>query len=223
MGKSAFITIFVITVLAHVLALRSYITKTDYISRPNVQVRHITMTRVCVKKPKPPKLDIPKIIPPQIQKPVIKTKPKPKKKPRKRVKRKKHPKKIKIPPKPVVHEVITPTPVLPKVETKAPVQMVDTTSIKDRYTSEIRREIKHNLFYPKIAKRMRMQDIVQVAFRVQKDGSITDIRILNHPRRQLANGAIKTLHRLDLKPIPKALNQPHLDITIPIEFKLTQG
>lgn len=220
LSRFAFLSIFIFITLIHALLLHSYLIKTDSISKPDTQVRHITLSHVVIKKPQPPKIDIPKIIPPVIQKPIIKPLPKPRPKPIH--KRKRHIKKREIIKKPLKHEIVLPQPT-PKIETKAPIKQIDTTSIKDKYTSEIRRQIKQHLFYPKIAKRMHIQDTVQVAFRVEKDGKISHVHIINHPRKVLSRGAIKTLNSLDLAPVPKELDQTYLDITIPIEFKLTQG
>ncbi len=221
MGRFGFLSVFISIVLVHVLILRSYLVKIDSISKPNAQIRHITLSRVIIKKPQPPKLNIPKITPSLVQKPIIKPLPRPKliHKP----KRKKHLKHKKTIQQKIVSKVLQQPKPIPKIETKAPIKQINTTSIKDKYTSEIRRQIKKNLFYPKIAKRMHIQDIVEVSFRVLSDGQISNIKIVNHPRKVLSRGAIKTLHALNLAPIPKELHQTYMDITIPIEFKLTKG
>ena len=65
-----------------------------------------------------------------------------------------------------------------------------------------------------------MQGTVQVAFRVLRDGSITNIRVVNSPKKRLGEGAIKTLKSISLRAIPSELNEQFLDINIPIEFKL---
>ncbi len=220
LSRFAFLSIFIFITLIHTLLLHSYLLKIDSISKPDTQVRHITLSHVVIKKNQPPKIDIPKIIPPMIQKPIIKPKHRPK--PIHKAKRKKHIKKRKTIKKPIHHEIVLQQPT-PNIETKAPIKQIDTTSIKDKYTSEIRRQIKQHLFYPKIAKRMHIQDIVEVSFRVLGNGKITNIKIVNHPRKVLSRGAVKTLNSLDLAPVPKELDQTYLDITIPIEFKLTQG
>jgi protein TonB len=182
----------------------------------------------------------PIILPPDPEPlPIIKPKPeiiKPKPIPKKRKKRIKKPKKklhkkvIKKRPisppilKQKVVEVVPqpePQPVIEEVI--APVVTVDTTSIKDQYTSEIRRQIQKHLYYPKMAKRLRMQGVVRVAFRVLEDGRITQIRVINSSKKLLSKGAIKTLKALSLRPIPAALHEKYMDINIPIEFKLVKG
>jgi protein TonB len=191
-----------------------------------------------VKKPIAPPVHkvAPIILPPdpeplpiiEPKKEIIKPKPTPKKRKKrvKKAKKKPHKRVIKkramIPP--VLKEKVVevkPQPVIEEVI--APVVSVDTTSIKDQYTSEIRRQIQKHLYYPKMAKRLRMQGVVRVAFRVLSDGSVTQIRVISSSRKLLSKGAIKTLKSLSLRPIPAALHEKHMDINIPIEFKLVKG
>lgn len=219
MGKLA---VFIVVVIAHLWALQAHIAKQNAVSKPKAKVHRITLSSVVVKKPVPilPKPKVEPIILPPDPEPIVKPKPKPKpkSKPKSKPKRKKKVKKPKI-----VEPVVIPEPIVQEPITEqviAPVVTVDTSSIKDQYTSEIRREIRKHLFYPKMAKRLRMQGIVQVAFRVLKNGEITDIRVLNNPKKLLGKGAIKTLKALSLRAIPAELNESHMDINIPIEFKL---
>ena len=220
MGKLGIFGIFIVVCVGHFFALKSAIAKQNHIPKPKAKVHHITLSSVVVKKPvaiaQPPKPE-PIILPPDPE-PTVKPEPKPKPKPKKRVK-----KPVAIP-KPIVEEIIQKAAPLPVVEQIiTPVATIDTASIKDRYTSQIRTKIRNNLIYPKMAKRLRIQDVVKVTFYVQKDGSITDIRVLNSPKKLLQNAAIKTLKSLSLEPIPSQLDEEFLDITIPIEFKLIQG
>lgn len=217
MGKFGFLGVFIIVSVVHYFVLQSYITKQSAVSKPKAKVHRITLSSVVVKKPVPipPKPKVEPIILPPDPEPIVKPKPKPKPKRKKKVKK---PKKVEpvIIPEPIVQEPIV-------EQVIAPVVTVDTSSIKDQYTSEIRREIRKHLFYPKMAKRLRMQGIVQVAFRVLKNGDITDIRVLNNPKKLLGKGAIKTLKALSLRAIPTELNESFMDINIPIEFKLIKG
>ena len=200
MNKFGFFGIFIAVCVAHLFALQSQFAKKSVIAKPKAKVHHITLSKVNIKKPKP----------------IVKPKPKPKPKPKKIVKKQKVIKPIVLPkPEPVVQAV---EPILKQVIT--PVAVIDTTSIKDKYTSEIRRQIQQNLIYPKIAKRLRMQGVVKMTFRVVKNGTITKIKTTNAPKKLLEKGAVKTLKSLSLKPIPTELKEDFLDITIPIEFKL---
>ena len=230
--------VFIAVVIAHLLALQTYIAKKEAVTKPKAKVYRITLSSVVVKKPVPippkPKVE-PIILPPdpepEVQKPepiILPPDPEPVVKPKrvkKKIKKRKKKKVVKpqpkpepiIEPEPIVEEVV-PEPIVEQV--KEVVQTVDTSSLKDAYTSEIRRQINQHLFYPRMAKRLRMQGVVEVAFRVLSDGSITNIQILNAPKKLLGKGAIKTLKMLNLRPIPNALGESFLDITIPIEFRL---
>ncbi len=223
MGKFGFLGVFIVVSAVHFFALQTYITKKDAVSKPKAKVHRITLSSVVVKKPVPipPKPKVEPIILPPDPEPIVKPKPKPKPKP-KRKKKVKKPKIVEpvVIPEPIVEEVVQ-EPIVEQVI--APVVTVDTSSIRDQYTSEIRRQIRKHLFYPKMAKRLRMQGIVQVAFRVLQNGDITDIRVINKPKKLLGKGAIKTLKALSLRPIPAALNESSMDINIPIEFKLVKG
>ncbi len=219
MGKFGVFGIFIVVCVGHLLALQSTIAKQNSISKPKAKVHHITLSSVVIKKetpvPTPPKPE-PIILPPEPE-PIVK-KPKPKPKPKRRVK------KPVITPPPVVEKTlkeVTPEPIVEQVIAK--VEKIDTSSIRDKYTSEIRVQIRKNLIYPRLAKRLRLQDIVKVSFRVQKNGTINNIKILNKPKKVLQNGAIKTLKSLTLKAIPSELDAEFMDIVIPIEFKLIQG
>ena len=164
----------------------------------------------------------PIVLPPD-PKPVIKPK-KVKKRVKKRKKRsKKKTKKIVkvVDPIPTIEPTPQPQEVIQEevIEAPAPtVVQVDTSSIRDRYTSLIRRLIRKNLYYPKAAIRMRMYGTIRVGFVVQKDGSITGIRILSGGKSLLKKGAIRTIESISPPPIPSELGVNQLELSIPIEF-----
>ena len=223
MGKLGFWGVLVVVGVAHWFALRSVIMTEAVVAKPKAKVHRITLSSVVIKKPAVKPTIEPIILPadpePVIEPIVEKPKPKPKKRKAKRKIKKVH----KPKPKPLIKEVI-PEVVEPiMTEQVAPVQEIDTSSVRDQYTSEIRRQIQRHLYYPRIAKRMRMQGVVRVAFRVLKNGNITNIRVINSPKKVLSKGAIKTLKSLALKGIPDALGEVFLDITVPIEFRLIKG
>lgn len=221
MNKFGFFAVFIIVLSVHLIILQSQAPRQSTVSKPDTKVHRITLSAVVVQKPPQPKIE-PIILPPD-PKPIVKPKPVEKPKP-KRKKKSKRAKRVKpkVIPEPV-HEIAAEVPELIVEQVISPVARIDTSSIRDRYTSLIRKEIRKQLYYPKMAKRLRMQDIVQVAFRVHVDGSISSIQLLNNPKKLLGNGAIKTLHALSLPPIPSELDTPYLDISIPIEFKLKKG
>ncbi len=217
MNKFGFLGVFAVVCLAHVFILNSYIKSPVVVSKPEKKVHKITLSSVIVKKPAPPPPPKPVILPPKKPKPIVK--PKPKSKPKKVVKKITKKPKIKKPPK-IVQK---PFPKVLKreiVQTVAPKEEIDTTSIRDKYTTHIREEIRKNLLYPKMAKRLRLEDKVLVKFMVSRDGTVSNIRVINKPRKLLSNGAKQTLKLIKLKPMPTELIDRVLYITIPIEFKL---
>jgi len=208
LGKLGFLGVFIVVCIAHFVALKSYIEPKTVVSKPEKEIHKITLSSVVVKKPTPPP-------PPPPPKPKPKIEPKPKPNPKKIVKKQKVQKPKKVTQKPfskVLKREI--------VQTVAPKEEFDTTSIRDKYTAHIRAEIRKNLLYPKMAKRLRLEDNVLVKFMVSRDGTISNIRIINKPRKLLGNGAKQTLKLIKLKPMPSELLDRVLYITIPIEFKL---
>ncbi len=228
LGKLGFLGVFVVVGLLHWLVLRTAIAQQPVISKPDAKVYRITLSSVVVKKSKP---KVEPIILPADPEPVVeveplieKPKPVPKKIKKMKPKRKKRKVKKVHKPKPIIKEkVIVPEVTEPIVEEIAPQQEIDTSAIKDAYTSHIRRQIQQHLYYPRIAKRMRIEGVVRVAFRVLKSGQITQIRVINSSKKLLSKGAIKTLKALSLKAIPDEIREEFLDINIPIEFRLIKG
>ena len=237
MGKFGTLAVFAVVVGAHLLALQTYISKKEHVAKPKAKVHRITLSKVCVKKPVvvPPKPKVEPIILPPDPEPVVEEvrhtvepiilppDPEPVVKP-KRVKKKKYKKRIVKKrvkkPVPIVEPLVEEVIVQPIVEQViAPKQVVDTTSIKDAYTSEIRRQIKAHLYYPKMAKRMRMQGVIKVSFLVLADGDITDIKVLNGTKSILRKAAIKTIKSLRLKALPSALGQTMV-VSVPVGFNI---
>ncbi len=221
MKKFGALLLFISVTIAHILALGWVIHAPKPTLSKKANITKITLSSVTIKKPiivppEPPK----KIIK---QKPIVK-KPKPKKKIIKKKKKKRKPRKK---PKPEIIEEIQPEPIIedipqtttPPVPQKA-IPQIDTASIKAIYTNKIRQSIQYNLIYPKIAKRLRHQGIVQISFRIEKNGTIKNINIISSPKSSLSKGAIKTIKSIKIEPIPKELNINYLDISIPIEFKI---
>ncbi len=189
MGTLWFFSIFIVVGALHVMILKSQITPEKEIYTTQKRVQKITLSSVSVKKRIP-------------SPPSNNPKPKP------RVKQKQ--KSLKAEPKITKREI---------VQAVAPAYKIDTTSVRNKYASYVREKIERNLFYPKKAKRLRLQGVVIVKFTVNKRGSISHIRVINSPAKLLAKSAIKTLKKLRLKPIPTELLDRVLYFTIPLEFK----
>ncbi len=92
------------------------------------------------------------------------------------------------------------------------------TALKKRYLAKIRELIKSNLYYPRVARRMRIQGVVKVSFIVNKNGEIDHIKILSSANKILSNGALKTLRSIKAPPIPAKLGVGTLELFVPIEF-----
>jgi protein TonB len=232
-GKFLVLVIFTGVFAAHLLILQTYHDKKSYISKPKAKVHRITLSSVVLKKPVviptvepiilPPDLEPePIVLPPDI-KPQIEAKQIKKRKRDKHKKKKKKPikkarKKPIVKQKPIIKkEVLEPIPIVEQVI--APPKMVDTSSLKDAYTSEIRRQIKLHLYYPKIAKRMRIQGVVRVSFLILADGNIKDISVLSGGKSILKKAAIKTIKSLHLKPLPALLGE-HMRVSVPVGFNI---
>ena len=220
MKKLGAILLFIGVTIAHVLTLGWVVNTPKPTISKKANITKITLSSVTIKKPI--------IIPPKPPKEIIKPKPiirKKREKPKKKIIKKRKPKSK---PKPKIVEKIEPQPIVeePQQATQSPpapqkaIAQVDTATIKAIYTNKIRQSIQHNLIYPKIAKRLRHQGVVKVSFRVNKNGTVKNIKVLNSPKSSLSKGAIKTIKSIKIEPIPKELNMPYMDITIPIEFKI---
>jgi protein TonB len=234
-GKFGVLSVFVVVFVVHLLALQTYIYKKEHVAKPKAKVHHITLSAVVVKKPVTvPKIE-PIILPPDPEpiveevKPVVEPivlplDPKPVVKPKRVKKKKKHKKRVlkKVVKKPLTIQqpIIEKVPLQPMVQqVVAPIQRVDTASIKDAYTSAIRRQIKLHLYYPKMAKRMRMQGVIKVSFLVLADGSITDIKVISGTKAILRKAAKKTIKSLRLKPLPSVLGD-RMRVSVPVGFNI---
>ncbi len=185
--------------------------QTKPISQPTPKVAPIIL---------PPDLIAPTRI---VQEKPIKKVVKPRKKRHVRKKRTKKPIRHKIvkrvEPQIVEEASVAPIQPQPVVQQQLHRRQIDTAQ-KSRYLALIRRRIKENLYYPRSAKRMHIQGAVRVAFRVSGSGEIGGIRVLESPNRRLSEGAKRTLESISLPPIPAEIGAEHLELTIPIEFKL---
>jgi len=79
--------------------------------------------------------------------------------------------------------------------------------------------IKQNLYYPRIAKKRGMQGKAMVAFTLNTEGEVIDIKALGGIASILSKAAIKTIHKAAQSfPHPKV----DLSLQIPIVYKLAQ-
>ena len=104
-----------------------------------------------------------------------------------------------------------------KVEEKAPQPLVDEKKdYLDKHLAQIRNLINQNVKYPLKAKKLSIEGIVTVRFRINENGTIENITILDG-HKFLQSATIEAIEEAS-KNFPKT-NQS-IEIQIPIEYKL---
>jgi len=92
-----------------------------------------------------------------------------------------------------------------------------TKEYTDNHEDEIRQLINNNLYYPRRARKRRLQGEVKVKFKLSVDAEVSGIEVLSSKSDILSRAAIKTLNNLSEK-FPKPSEE--LIIKIPILYKL---
>ena len=77
--------------------------------------------------------------------------------------------------------------------------------------------LQENLYYPRMARKRRIEGEVLVAFRLECDGTVHDLHIKRHARQILDRAAVETVASLSGK-LPHPKNT--LSIEVPIRFVL---
>ena len=104
-----------------------------------------------------------------------------------------------------------------KIEEKAPQPLVDEKKdYLDKYLAQIRNLINQNVKYPLKAKKLSIEGIVTVRFKINENGTIENITILDG-HKFLQSATIEAIEEAS-KNFPKT-NQS-IEIQIPIEYKL---
>ncbi len=241
MSGDKFIVIFTLVLIAHLVAFSTKVKAPTNSTAHDQKIYHITLHKSLIKsKPKeqtrakrnflvPPVMidePKPKSKPKPIRKkrflvpPIILDEPKPKAKKHKKKSLKKPQKRIKKRNFHKEKQTISNDSTLQNQPIKTVSTATVDPSLKKRYLRYVREQIRQNLYYPKAAKRLRIEGTVRVGFVVEKSGEVSTIKVLSFPHRTLAIGAKKTLKLLDLKPIPDSVGESRLRLEIPIEFKL---
>ena len=218
-----FLLVFSAVLLAHTILLSTEILEDVKVLDTQAKIQHITLTKMAIKKPTASKLleditekveepkkehlDTKRVSQKERRKPrqkkVLKKKKIPKKKKNKKQKKRQH--------RLVSHKQ------------KIYATKENLVTLKDKYIGYIRTEIRKKLVYPSIAKRMRMEDVIYVAFTVYKNGHIGNIRVLKGHKDILKKSAIKTLEKITIKSIPTQLGVTQLELKLPISFKIVRG
>ncbi|MFT7860329.1 MAG: energy transducer TonB [Sulfurimonas sp.] len=208
--KTVFVTVFVFVVAVHMLMLVNIVTQEEAVAVKKESVQKLDLRNVTIK-PKP--------------KPKVKPKPKPKPKP--------------VPkPKPIPEPEVVPEPELEpqepeKVEEVEEVEeqpvveeprlsAPEVEVIKSRYITKVKAAIEAKKYYPRRAKRLKREGVVEVRFTILKDGSVKDAALANPSRyKRLNKGALKTLKRVGkFAPIPQELKLDSWEVVVPIEYRL---
>ena len=90
------------------------------------------------------------------------------------------------------------------------------------YLRGLQQAIARNRFYPQGARREDRKGVVTVAFTVQSDGRLSDVRVTKGSGFDvLDQAAVETLRRLGrYKPIPPATGRNRWPVRVPIVFDL---
>jgi periplasmic protein TonB len=157
--------------------------------------------------------------------------PKPKPHPRPKPKVKPKPKPVAEPmplpePEPIDEPEIAPEPEPePVPESSAPSSQVPVSEaevIKAAYIAAVKAAIEAKKYYPRKAKRLRREGIVEVRFTIGADGTLGSISLAGASRyRRLNDGALQTLRDVGrVAPIPEALGLEFWEIVVPIVYRL---
>jgi periplasmic protein TonB len=160
-------------------------------------------------------------------------KPKPKPKPVRRSKPIAAPKVVKARPSPARAQPVaahTPgpaaaavaSPVAPEGETGSAKGSASVAAIEGDYLRGLQRAIARNRFYPPGARRQDVTGVATVAFTIQSDGRLGDIRLAKSSGSEaLDQAALETLRRLgSYRPIPAGTGRARWPVRVPIVFDL---
>ena len=107
-----------------------------------------------------------------------------------------------------------------EIENKPHSKVVETKDEKqeylDKHLAKIRELINENIIYPKRAKKLNIQGIVTIRFKILEDGNIVEIEVMQG-HKFLQKATIEAIQNAS-KLFPKVKNS--IEIQIPIEFKL---
>jgi protein TonB len=217
--------------IAHLYAFTTKIENRSAIKKSHKRYIKISLNKAYIKKPKPAPPTPPKKIEKKfLVEPIIlplkkieTTPPLRKSKKVKKQKRKKERTKKRVShTKPAAKTLRKTAPPQQIISKPLPKPTINDNREFNRYLSYIRREIKRNLYYPKIAKKLKIEGVVKIFFRVMRNGSVADVEVLNSSNGKLTKAALKTINSLSLKPIPSTIGKSNIEINIPVEFRLNK-
>lgn len=104
---------------------------------------------------------------------------------------------------------------IPQKEVEKPIKVSEEKVYLDKYLSQIREKINKNVNYPPKAKKLLIEGIVIVKFKIFENGTVGDIIIIKG-NPFLHNATIQAIKDASLE-FPKVLKE--LEIELPIEYK----
>jgi periplasmic protein TonB len=98
----------------------------------------------------------------------------------------------------------------------------DAKALESEYLKGLQQAITRNRFYPPAARREDVKGVVTVAFTVQGDGRIGEVRVAKGSGFETLDGAaVETLRRLGTyRPIPDGIGRSRWSVRVPIVFDL---
>lgn len=206
----------------------------EKIEEPNkkISLNHVEIKPI-IKKELPKKEEIKKVKEekPKVQekiikkevvkkqiKPKVKSKPKAKKVVKKTIKKEIRKQEVQKPVKKVVKEetITTPKPVISKKAVNTAPKVNAKQEFLNKHLSQIRNLINENIKYPKRARKLKIQGLVTVKFKILKDGKLGEIQIIDG-NKFLRKSTIEAIKRAASN-FPKTTTD--IEIKIPIAYKL---
>ncbi|MEA1891652.1 MAG: TonB family protein [Campylobacterota bacterium] len=127
--------------------------------------------------------------------------------------------------KPIAQAIIEP--VTPKIIKATPVKTIPAeqkplfdADMKALFISGLYAKLEEQKHYPKMAKRRKLEGVVEVSFTLCKDGEIKDVFLHKNCSHSILDKAalkvVKSIRRY--KPIPDAVSMASLNLNIPIRY-----
>jgi protein TonB len=101
-------------------------------------------------------------------------------------------------------------------------KVVSNPHLERQYEQGIRQRIEQKKVYPRLAKRMRKQGVVKVAFTISRNGIVSKLRIVQSSGvKSLDKAALKAVKKVGrFPPIPAGIRKQSLSYIIPISYKI---
>ena len=124
--------------------------------------------------------------------------------------------------KPIVKRVITAKAKPAPRRSPAQPRTASNPHLERQYEQSIRQRIEQKKVYPRLAKRMRKQGIVKVAFTISRNGTVSRLRILQSSGiKSLDKGALQAVKKVGRFPaIPAGIRKQSIRYIIPISYRL---